>query len=398
MFFEILIATIIGVIAGIVTGLIPGIHINLLSLLLVSISPLLLKHTNVLALSCFIIGMSITHTFLDAIPSIFLGAPDASQVLLVLPGHKLLLEGKGFEAVKLTVIGSLLCLIFAVMLVPILIPLVKIIYPILKDYIGYILLVIILFMLFKDKSYLKNIFVFLLSGSLGIIVLNSTIENPLFPMLSGLFGTSMLFTSLLQKVQIPKQEITETIKVPKKELISAISGGTIAGTLTSFFPGLGPSQGAVLATQLLRKISDYGFMILVGGLNTVNFVLSLITLLVLDKARNGAVIAIKELIQINPKVLIIFLGSALIAGGIATILALRITRIFSKLFDYLEYEDIVHYVIILIACLVFYFSGIIGLIILVTSTCVGIVTAELKVAKNHAMGCLLLPVLIFFLT
>jgi TctA family transporter len=38
-------------------------------------------------------------------------------------------------------------------------------------------------------------------------------------------------------------------------------------------------------------------MILVGGLNTVNFVLSLVTFLVLDKARNGAVIAIKELIS-----------------------------------------------------------------------------------------------------
>jgi putative membrane protein len=37
-----------------------------------------------------------------------LGAPDESKALNVLPGHRMLMEGKGFEAVKLNVIGSLL--------------------------------------------------------------------------------------------------------------------------------------------------------------------------------------------------------------------------------------------------------------------------------------------------
>jgi len=127
MFLQLLLAILCGILAGIFTGLIPGIHINLISLILLSLSPILLQYTNPITLCCFIIAMSVTHTFLDAVPSVFLGAPDADQALNVLPGHKLLLEGKGFEAVKLTVIGSLLSLILATALIPLLIPFCKII-------------------------------------------------------------------------------------------------------------------------------------------------------------------------------------------------------------------------------------------------------------------------------
>jgi len=397
MFLQILLAIILGITAGTITGLIPGIHVNLISIILISLSPTLLGYTNVLVLSCFIIGMAVTHSFLDSIPSIFLGAPDSDNVLIVLPGHKLLLEGKGYEAVKLTIVGSLICLIFATLIVPLLIPTVEIIYPIINKYMGLILLTIVLFMILKDSSRVKNAVIFFLSGTLGLIVLNLEMENPLLPLLSGLFGTSMLILSLTQKVKIPKQEISDTIIIPKKEKIQAILGGTIAGTLTSFFPGLGPSQGAVIATQFLRKISDHGFMILVGGLNTVNFVLSLVTFLVLDKARNGAVIAIKELIIIDGKILMVFIGATLITGGVATMLALNITKIFSRIFEKIEYNDLIEYVIMLIIVMTFWFSGFLGLLILITSTAVGIITSELKVAKNHAMGCLLLPVILFFL-
>ena len=108
MFFQLLLSIFIGVGAGVITGLTPGIHINLVSALLVGFSGYLLGITSGVSLAVFIIAMGITHTFLDAIPSIFLGAPDEDMVMGVLPGHKLLLEGKGYEAVKLTVIGSLL--------------------------------------------------------------------------------------------------------------------------------------------------------------------------------------------------------------------------------------------------------------------------------------------------
>jgi TctA family transporter len=42
-------------------------------------------------------------------------------------------------------------------------------------------------------------------------------------------------------------------------------------------------------------------------------------------------------------------------------------------------------------------AGWLGLLVLVTSTALGILPATVKVARVHAMGCLLLPVILFFL-
>jgi putative membrane protein len=399
MFTELIIFLVLGVCAGIVTGLIPGIHINLVSLLLLSASPFLLQYTDVLSLGIFIISMSITHTFLDAIPSIFLGAPDADQAMNVLPGHKLLLKGKGFEAVKLTVIGSLGALILSILLVPILIPTVRFIYPLIKDYIGIILLVIVIYMIMKDNKRSWNFIVFIMSGILGLIVLNiPNLNNPLFPMLSGLFGLSMLVKSLAEKVNIPEQKITNTIKIKKSVLAQAIGSGTLAGTLTSFFPGLGPAQGAVLASQLTRNLGNYGFMILVGGIGTVNMILSLVTLYTLDKARNGAVIVISQLLEtITLTQVGIFMSCILIVGGIAAYLTLNIAKVFSKVIGLVNYQIMLLTIIIFISALVFYFSGFLGIFILLISTMIGIVPGELGVARNHSMGCLLMPVILFFL-
>ncbi|NQU78703.1 tripartite tricarboxylate transporter permease [Candidatus Woesearchaeota archaeon] len=397
MFIEISIAIILGITAGIITGLIPGIHINLISILLLSASAFLLGFTNPITLCCFIIAMSVTHTFLDAIPSIFLGAPDSDQVLNALPGHKLLLEGKGFEAVKLTVIGSLLCLILAVCIVPLMIPISSTIYPFLKNKIGYILIALVLFMLLKDSNRLMNIIIFFLSGVLGLIVLNMNLENPLFPLLSGLFGVSMLIISLTQKVTIPIQSFEETIEIKKSDIAQAISAGTLAGSLTGFFPGLGPAQGAVLASQFTRKLSSHGFMILVGGINTVNFVLSLVTLYTIEKARNGAVIVVSNLLETyDLQVLIVFVCVTLITGAVAAFLALKISKLFANLMTKVSYNLIAVIVMTIIISLVTLLCGPIGILILIISTAIGIIPGLTNTARCHQMGCLLLPVILYF--
>jgi len=398
MFIEVLAAILLGVHAGVITGLIPGIHVNLVALLLVAATAFLSQYINPLLVGIIIIACALTHTFLDFIPSVFLGAPDADTALSILPGHKLLLEGKAYEAVKLTVIGSLFCLIVSIMLMPLLIPTVKFIYPILKEYIGVILIGFMIYMIFKDNKKWWNLLIFVMSGVLGLIVLNiPNLGNPLFPLLSGLFGTSMLIISLWDKVNIPEQKISETIVIEKQVQVKALGASTIAGTLTSFFPGLGAAQGAVLATQMVKDIGDYGFMILVGGINTVNFILSLVTLLVIDKARNGAVLAVSQIIQVNVYTLIIFAAAALIIGGIATLLALNITRIFAKLIVKVNYRMLVISIITLITILTFYFSGFLGLLILFVATSIGIIPGEKGIARNHAMGCLILPVILYLL-
>src|SRR3989344_8661047 len=118
MLLEIILALFLGVFIGIFTGLFPGVHVNMVSVLLISFSPLLLTITSPIVLAVFIISLAITHTFLDALPSIYLGAPDEGQALNALPGHRLLNRGEGHNAIVYTVIGGLGVLILGTIFFP----------------------------------------------------------------------------------------------------------------------------------------------------------------------------------------------------------------------------------------------------------------------------------------
>jgi len=399
MLLQILIAILIGTLFGIFTGLIPGIHINLVSILILTLSPIFLNYTSTLILSIIIISMAITHTFLDTIPSVFLGAPDEETALSALPGHKMLLQGKGFEAVMLTVIGSLASIILTLALTPLLIKGTSIAYPIIKNYMGYILLTTVIFLIFKErKSRIWALSIFLISGILGLTVLNmETLKEPLFPLLSGLFGTSMLFLSFHQNTKIPKQEISE-ISLTTKTGFKAIFSSVIAGILCSFMPGLGPSQAAIIASQFTKKLGSKGFLVLVGGLNTVNMLVSFITLYTLQKARNGAILTVSEIMESFTFIhLITFLACSLTVAGIATILAIKITKIFSVIIPKINYKFLCISIISLISLLVIFISGFLGLLVLITATFTGMIPQIKGIGRNHMMGCLLLPVMLYFL-
>ncbi len=401
MFPEVLLALALGCLVGTFTGIVPGVHINLVSVLLLSISPILLKYTNPLVLCVFIISMAITHTFLDTIPSIFLGAPDSVDALNVLPGHRMLLEGKGYEAVKIIITGSFFCLILGIFITPLLILAAPKIFSILKPYIGYILILVVLFMIIKEKSYDSKIWsfiIFLMSGVFGVVVFSiPNLDQPLFPMLSGLFGISTLLLSLSENTTIPKQEIKETIHVPKIATIKALLAGAFSGALTGIFPGLGAAQAAILAMQLTGNIGNYGFMILVGGIGTVSSLFSLVTLYTLDKARDGAIVVVSEIIGgLTIGKFLVLILTALIAGGIATILCMALTRVFTRFISKVNYKMLCISIIVFVIAMVFCFSSFVGLLVLATSTAIGLIPALKNIGRNNAMGCLLLPVILYF--
>ncbi|HEQ78886.1 MAG TPA: hypothetical protein ENN76_01310, partial [Euryarchaeota archaeon] len=111
---------------GIITGLTPGLHVNLVAQILLSVSlPLAAiltgvfpPETSLLFLACAIVACSVTHTFLDIIPSVFLGAPDPDSVLSVLPGHRMMLDGLGLDAVRLSLLASLSACVICMAVIP----------------------------------------------------------------------------------------------------------------------------------------------------------------------------------------------------------------------------------------------------------------------------------------
>lgn len=399
MFGEILTALVLGVLSGTFTGLVPGIHVNLVSVLVLSFSPLLLQITSPIVLGVYIISLAITHTFLDALPSIYLGAPDEAQALNVLPGHRLLNKGEGHQAITYTVIGSLGCLLLGIALFPVFIVSMGKIYPIVKGAMGYILALIMIFMIGKDKGKrLKSLTLFLMAGCAGLIVFSiPNLKQPLFPLLSGLFGFSILLISLMQKSKIPKQDWSRPLTISRKNVVKSVSAASGVGFIAAFLPGFGSSQAAIVATNIVGDIGDEGFLSLVGGINTANMLISIATAYTLGKARNGAILTVNKLLGgVGLQEMIVFLGAALAVGGMAAILALRISKVFAKYIVKVNYNYIVWGIVGFITLLTAYFDGAVGLLILLTATAIGVVASSWGVGKNHLMGCLILPVILYF--
>jgi len=410
MLLYIILALLLGIIAGTITGLIPGIHINLIAVILLGFSAALLNITSPLTIIIFITAMAITHTFVDFIPSIFLGAPDEDSALSVLPGHKFLLKGRAYFATIFTLYGSLTALIIIIIFTPIFIYILPKAYPYVLKIMPIILIIVSSYLIFSEKQTSKKLWaliIFLMAGFLGIASLNLNIKEPLLPLLTGLFGASNLIISIKQKIKIPKQRIIpiKKIRLKKKSIAKAGLASIIASPFTAFLPGLGASQAAVIGDRAARNLDQREFLFLLGAINTIVMGLSFITLYSIQKSRTGAAVAVSKLIpELTRTNLFYIIGTILIAGIISFFITIFIAKLISKNIHKIPYSKLSLIILISLTALVFLFSdlfnplgGIKALLIFITGAALGVSAILLGIRRMHLMGSLLLPTILFYL-
>ncbi len=397
IFIEIFLAIVSGILIGIITGICPGIHVNLVAATLVAASPILLTFLEPISLAVFIISLAVTHSFLDTIPSIFLGAPENENALSVLPGQRMLLQGDGYQAVKITISGTYFGMLFAVCLIPLFILIANRLYPLLKPVLVYLLVLVVAYMILKDKEKFWSFLLFMLSGTLGIIVFSMPIREPFFPLLSGLFGVSGLALSYFENTKIPEQNFESGINIEKKDIIKAIAGSSIGVFIIQFFPGLGPAQGAVVASQCIKDMKDKTYLALVGAMGTMSVVFSLVTFYTLGKAKDGSIVAISKLAEIDFYGFLLLVCAMVIAGSVSVFLVLFFAKIFSKIVSRVNYRLLVISVIGFVFFMCLILNGFVGLLILITSATIGLIAPLKGIARSHAMGCLILPVILYLL-
>jgi putative membrane protein len=389
---EVLISIFLGTLTGVITGLIPGIHINLVGAALISLSILLFEKINPLYPSVFIVSLSISHTFIDFIPSIFLGCPDTENQLSILPGHEMLKEGRAYEAVKLTSQGALYAILFLLILSFPFSFLLESVYFLISKYMFFILLCVFLILILKEKNKLASLFIFVISGILGICTLNLNINEPLLPLFTGLFGCSTLIISLKNRIKIPDQKITYP-NIKKSRILFA---GIITSPICGFLPGLGSGQSSILANIIARTEKE-GFLFLNGFLNILIMGLSFVSLYSISKTRTGSAVAIKEILGIfSIRILLLFLIVILISGILSYVLSDLISKKFVYYITKIDYSFLSKLIIIFLFIITIIVSGFGGLIILIVSTILGIYCNELNVKRTNMMGCLLIPTMIYY--
>lgn len=396
MIVELIFAIILGMLFGTFTGLFPGIHINLVGAFLITLSYSLSSEFSMIYFVVFISALAITHTFVDFIPSIFLGCPDTDTELSILPGHEMLKQGKGYEAVIRTAYGGISGAILLIILAFPLSLLLSKIYPSIQRIIPYILILVCVIMIASEKNKFQAFLALVLTGVLGTFVLDLNLKEPLLPLLSGLFGSSMLILSIKQKTKIPPQETTFK-KIKLKNMLRPLSGAIVASPLCGFLPGLGGGQAAIIGNQI-SKTNEKDFLILLGTVNVLVMGLSFVSLYSISKTRTGAAAAIQSLLgQINASSLILILFVCLISGIISFFLVKKLSRIFLKYIEKINYNKLSKGIIFFLAVLILLISGIVGFLVFVLSTAVGLYCIQLNIKKTQMMGCLLIPTILLYL-
>lgn len=385
----------LGVFVGTITGITPGIHINLISIILVSlITPTAEKIPLIIV---FIVSMTLTHTFMDFIPAIFLGAPDEDTGLSIMPGHDLLLKGLGHHAVKLTIIGSTIAIVSLVVIVPLFSLFIPRIYPFLNKMMGWALIWISILLIYTEKnSKTKAIIIFLLAGILGFGSPNIGIKEPLLPLLTGLFGSSTIIYSIKTKTKIPEQKI-EKLPILKKDLIKPSLTTILVSPICALLPGLGASQGAIIGSVITGKTSKEQFLILLGSINTIIATLSFYILFLIKKSRTGVASAISQITNITNKEMILIFTTILISTIILIPYTNFLSKKFAKYINKVNYSKISLSILLLLSLIIIFISGYLGFLVFISSTLIGLTCIELNVRKGFLMGSLLIPTIIYYL-
>jgi len=434
-----------GWIFGFFTGMVPGIHTNNIAAVLAgSAAVLYLAGLTPVLVSVIILSCAVSHTFHNIIPAIFLGAPGEDTALAVLPGHRLLLAGEGYSAVRLSALGSIgSVLISPILMIPTAFFLYRF-YPVLEPYMGWFLLTLSLIILLSEKellSILRATFVFLAAGFLGLLAfgldgsLNPTSAfsnaSVLMPLLSGLFGVPQIIVSLLTDSEIPAVR-EKSDSFPPSLLIRNTLIGTAAGAFVSWIPGISSSVAAILAgiftgkpypvdfaggktnpaDEMKTKDFDFAsieetnakeFIVSVSAISTANAVFGLLAFFILGKSRSGAVVSIRDILsnagisEVSPDLFFLFYAVVFLSGFLSYFSTLQAGRRIPKLLQKINYKYLSAFILVFLSSLIFLMTGSYGFLLFLASVFIGFLPTFLGVRKSHLMGVILFPVMLHFL-
>ncbi|WP_267639530.1 tripartite tricarboxylate transporter permease [Haloarchaeobius amylolyticus] len=383
-----------GIALGTASGLTPGLHANNFALLLAAVAPAVPAPPTVVVAAMLAAG--VTHTFLDAVPALALGVPDAAMAASALPGHRLVLAGRGREALRLSVLGSAGALVVSV---PVAVPATAAMtaaYPTIRAHLSLVLAGVVALTLATEVTWRARgggLVVLALAGGLGVVALPLEPRAPLpasvlTPLFAGLFGAPVLLDAL-EGAGVPPQDGTGLLLAPRSVAL-ATAAGACAGGAVGYLPGVSSAIAATAALAVLPgDAGDRGYVVATSGVNTANSIFALFALVALGTPRTGVLVAVDR-VGGAPA-----LGTALLvvvlAGAVATGLVLTVGDRYLSVVGALDPRRLSVGALVLLTGLSWLFAGGVGLLLFVTATAIGLVPPRLGTRRVYCMGVLLVP-------
>lgn len=410
---ELVIACFIGILIGTVTGMVPGIHVNTAGAILFASSTFLLTLVSAEFLCVVMVSMSIAHALIEFVPSMLLGVPQEGTATSILPGHRMVLQGRSKEVIRIVSVGGFGAILVTIFMLPAFAVILPVMHDITKPYTWMILLFASIYLTYNltgtFRDFLWSLLLFIISGVLGWTIFQTPIPSGISLMctFSGLFGISTILFSLNDNSTIPHQNKFYELDIDFSKFKSIFAGG-ITGAILGFLPGFGPAQGTVIA-QAASGTNDnddedtVNFLLATSGLNISDCLFSLIAIYIIGNPRSGIAVYMSYLVsEMTLNHLIIFIFASLLAVSVSLALSLKLGDSFSRLMGGVDYRKLSIGVILLqVAILyvfVFYYRAPFGYmtLALITSTAMGMLPHYLGVGKSHLMGVLIIPAIVIY--
>ena len=162
-------------------------------------------------------------------------------------------------------------------------------------------------------------------------------------------------------------------------------------------PAVSSSEAAFIIRKFYGKIKASFYLILLGAISTSNVLLSFFVLYSIGKARTGVAAAVKQLIVLRESHLLFIFAAVLFSAGAGFIVSDIIARKALRSLHKINYNKLNIAVIFFLFLVTFYFSGIMGLIVLCVAASIGLLSISKKTKRSNAMAFLMIPTLLFYL-
>jgi putative membrane protein len=330
------------------------------------------------------------HLVFQFLPAIFLSIPDDTVVTSVLPGHRLALCGRGREALLVCASSALAAAIAASALLPFSIAFLPLAYSFIEPNMAVLLVAASAFLIASEREWGKMalaLFVFLLTGALGIATMRIAIHDPLFPAFCGLFAGSGILLSFSAKRELPAQAAVGT----RLDYLPFVGLGVLLGMLSDLMPGIAaPAQIAVFASVLVSTGDARKFLALVSSIAASHAVFAFGALVSIGKAREGTIAIMNGVSPIMAGDLPMLVGALLLSMGMSAFILVKLAGRVQSVAG-MDSRAVSLGVLSYLLCAVAIISGGEGLLLFATASAAGLLPPLLGIRRTHVMGLIIVP-------
>jgi putative membrane protein len=316
-----------------------------------------------------------------------------------LPGHRLVLGGRGREALRLSALGSGGAIVVAL---PVAVPLTAVVrrwQPALSSALPLLLVVVFGVLVAAERRPRKVVaaaFLVGLAGALGLVTLDRpfagvvAIGGVLTPLFAGLFGIPVLVDAA-RGGGVPPQDDT-TIAAAPRTVARAALAGVAGGGMVGYVPGVSAGVAATLSLPVAGDGDpDRTYLVATSGANTATAVFALFSLVALDAPRTGVTVALQA---VGTPSLTLLAAVTVVVGVVAAMLVPVLGDRYLRLVGRIDPLTASVLACALLVVLSYLFAGAAGVVVLVVAGLVGLLPVRLGVRRVHLMAVLAVPLVV----